>query len=289
MRTPVAALSIACLASALPALHPAYASSNHADIAVRSDLDHMSIVITQGTGGGCLGGFRFQPAWGGCVRESLDTHTESQSCPNGDGVQFRQRSRIRYSHQNGSVRHGDFGAWSGWGGDCGSGAWPTDPGPAPEPPRVGPDMPQVGATYFVDAWICDSTNVHYAFPAGPSNSSRNTLISTYKAFNYYERCPERLGYRYWIEQWNLAAQAHASQYGVPLHIAYDATFRLPGTGIRSRMLDRARLHGEDLPDIIASMDAECQIVADRSYGAGRITAVYDRAGNGSRCKVVQVH
>lgn len=289
MKTRPAILSAVSLAAVMSAAHLAYASSSQADIAVQSDLSHMSVSVSQGAGGGCLGGFTFQGAWGGCVRESVDTHTESLACPDGsNGLQSRQRSRMRYSHQNGSVRHGAYGAWSAWSGECAP-ASGADPAPTPEPPGAGPGIPKVGDTYFVDAWICDGTNSHYPFPAGPSNSSRNTLISTYKSFNFYGRCPEREGYRYWIEQWTLAAQAHASQYGIPLNVAYDATFGLPGTGIKSRMLDRAIANGERKPEIIGSMDAECQLVADMTYGAGRLTAVYDTAGNGSRCKVVRVH
>src|SRR5690606_813647 len=149
--------------------HPAYASSSHADIAVDTNLHHMSLSITQGSGGGCIGGFLFQGAWGGCVRQSVDTDIESRACTSQDsGVQTRARSRIRYSHQNGSVRYGEYGAWSGWSADCSSTPGPSFPDPpAPKPPTH--DLPQVGATYFVDAWICDSTNANYALPAGPSN------------------------------------------------------------------------------------------------------------------------
>jgi|GEM_PF-5606646 len=296
MRTCSAVLPILSLVAALSAAHPACASSSHADIAVDSSVRHMSLSVTQGSGGGCVDGFVFQGEWGGCVRQSTDTDVESRACASQEGgVQARARSRIRYSHQNGSVRYGAYGAWSGWGAGCASTPGPSFPDPpapgpaAPEPPDPAPDLPKIGATYVVDAWICDSSNSNYAFPAGPGNSNRNKLISTYKTFNFYQRCPERPGYQYWIEQWNLAAQAYASQHNTPLSMAYDVTFGMPGAGIKNRMLDQARERGEHLPDIIGTMDAECQTVADRKYGARRITAVYDTAGNGSRCKVVQVH
>src|SRR5690606_17054536 len=134
-----------------------------------------------------------------------------------------------------------------------------------------------------------NSNPHYAVPAGPTDFDRNKLISTYRGFNFYDRCPERLGYRFWIDQWNSDATAHAQRYGVSMAMAYEVTLAHAGTGIRKRMLDAARQRGEHLSSIIESMDAECQYVANSTYGAGRITAVYDRQGNGSRCKVVQVH
>jgi hypothetical protein len=296
MRIRSAVLPIASLVAALMAAHQARASSSHADITVDTSLHHMSLSVTQGTGGGCLGGFVFQGAWGGCVRQSVDTDIESRACADGAAEQTRARSRLRYSHQNGSVRYGAYGAWSGWSTDCSSASGPSFPEPpapgpaAPEPAAPEPPgLPQVGTTYSVDAWVCDNKNASYPVPAGPSNSNRNRLISTYMAFNFYRRCPERLGYQYWIEQWNLAAQAYASQNKTPLSMAYDVTFGMSGAGIKNRMLDQARDRGEHLPDIIDSMDAECQMVADTKYGAGRITAVYDTAGNGSRCKVVRVH
>lgn len=295
MKIRPAVSSVAVLAVALSVAQHACASPGHADIAVDTSLHHMSLSLTQGAGGGCLGGFVFQGAGGGCVRQSVDTDVQSRACSDSTAEQTRARSRLRYSHQNGSVRYGAYGAWSGWNGDCTSTpapSFPETPPPGPDispPVAPAPDLPQVGTTYFVDAWICDNRNAGYPFPTGPSNSNRNKLISTYTGFNLYNRCPEKLGYQYWIEQWNLAAQAYANQHGTPLVMAYDVTFGMPGAGIKNRMLEQARARGEHLPGIIVSMDAECQMVADTNYGIGRITAVYDTAGNGSRCKVVRVH
>src|SRR5699024_491616 len=111
----------------------------------------------------------------------------------------------------GGVRHGEYGAWSGWRGTC----QPMPETPAPsDPPAPGdtvPDRPRVGTTYVVDAWICDRTNSSYGFPAGPSDSNRDNLISTYKGFNFYGRCPEKLGYQFWIGQWTATAQAYVAQ------------------------------------------------------------------------------
>jgi len=78
MRTCSAVLPILSLVAALSAAHPACASSSHADIAVDSSVRHMSLSVTQGSGGGCVDGFVFQGEWGGCVRQSTDTDVESR-------------------------------------------------------------------------------------------------------------------------------------------------------------------------------------------------------------------
>lgn len=162
---------------------------------------------------------------------------------------------------------------------------------APPPPPSGGGggsipKPASGASFTVAVWVCGSGDSGYSSPEGIPNKFRNQLISGYKAFSYYKRCPDVDGYQYWLGQWKTAAD-RLKKLGIPEDEAYFRAWRNENEGnIKKKMDAEAERKGEHLASHITKLDVNCQEEADRKYGKNVIRAVFDTVKKRAYCKVL---
>ncbi len=280
VRGMIATVSWAAAMSPTPALGQGDAGS-HADLGFETDVTHLNLTVAPGSGasGGCVGGYVFQAAHGGCIRQTIASQSESRACASGyTGTQTRKRNRPVYMHQNGSSAFGSWGSWSGWAGACTATTVPPDPLP-----------PTVGTTFSVlSGMICVASDAGYYAVSGPSNANRNILIEAYKTFSYYGRCPEPSGYTFWLALWaDFAQEYRVANPGATAEYAYGQAWRQPG-GVEDWLLDAAGGNKENTPAILADINKLCQDSANTKYGAGKVMAAYvNKSGN--KCTVTRVN
>lgn len=280
VRGMIATVSWAAAMSPTPALGQGDAGS-HADLGFETDVTHLNLTVAPGSGasGGCVGGYVFQAAHGGCIRQTIASQSESRACASGyTGTQTRKRNRPVYMHQNGSSAFGSWGSWSGWAGACTATTVPPDPLP-----------PTVGTTFSVlSGMICVSSDAGYNSVSGPSQASRNTLITAYRTFNYYGRCPEPSGYTFWLTLWKeLADEFRAANATATIDDAYARAWAADG-GVEDRLLAEAGGNKENTPAVLSHINKLCQDSANAKYGVGKVAAVYvDKSGN--KCTITKVN
>jgi hypothetical protein len=271
-----------------------------ADVTFQTDLNHLTITVSPGSGqgGGCKASENWDTVLGRCTSAVvIDTKTTSRSCscscPSGYSGSCRSSQSGTYSvfgwriPPSGTklVSHNGATSWGTCRQVSNTCKAPSTPPPTGGGGGGGSTPPSSGTNFVVSAWICGSGNSGYSSPAGIPNQFRNQLISGYRAFSYYDRCPEAGGYSYWLGQWKAAADKLIAQ-GVTQHMAYSRSWHAGDEGnIKAKMDAGAAANGEHLSSHITQLNKTCQAEADKKYGKGRVKAVFDTAKKGATCKV----
>jgi len=272
-----------------------------ADVEFQTDLKELNFNVSPQSGhsGGCSSGQNWDINQGQCVsalklRTETTTRSCSCSCSSGQTGSCTSRQTGTYSVMGWRippsgvelVSHNTTTSW----GSCQRVTStckdaPTSPPPSSGGGGSGSSLPASGTNFVVSAWICGKGDSGYSSPAGIPDQFRNQLISGYRAFSAYDRCPEAAGYSYWLGQWKAAADKLIAQ-GVTQHMAYSRSWHAGNEGnIKARMDAGAAENGEHLSSSITQLDKTCQEEADKKYGKGRVKAVFDKAKKGATCKV----
>lgn len=223
-------------------------------------------VVTQGAGGGCYAGYTFMGAWGGCVKQSQQSDSQSQSCGAGyTGTQTRVRYRTVYSHQNGGIQYGAWGAWGAWTGTC------TPVGPPPPPP---PPPPGSTTTVVISGMVCGAADPGYSsYPLVPA-MYRTNIISTFRSWGPAGRCPARAGYEHYL---GALYQIATDNGGTAL--AYSNAWPV----VWNSMNYNATMNNEQGQGGIDNANAICRNAAQAAFGS-YASSVYI-SGSGNKCNV----
>jgi hypothetical protein len=114
-----------------------------------------------------------------------------------------------------------------------------------------------------------------------STTNKNSIIGTYRNFNYGGRCPEASGYVFWQQSWLGWAQSYQDDHpGTSLDLALAATWAYPTQDAMNRA---AKQNGEDLPSYASVLNAACSDYASTKFGV-KVSATY-LINTGSTCIV----
>lgn len=247
---------------------------NKADIEFTSLINgdnHMDIVISSGSGGGCSSGQYWDIGVGRCttavtLRTESTSRSCSCSCPEAGSCTSSQSGTYpvfgwRLPTAGNELISG-YGATS-W-GSCQMVSNACVAGDT-SPPGGGGDgtPPAPGTTFIIDAFICNSG--HADWGSGPLGADdKSSIISTYRQFNYGSRCPELGGYVYWQSSWlGWANEYQTSNPGTSLDLALARTWLYP---TKQAMNQAAVENNESSASYASVLNQMCADYALRKYG-----------------------
>lgn len=273
-------------------------AQGRADIELQTDLNHMNITISPGSGpsGGCAAGQYWDIGAGRCTAAvPLRSESTARSCACSCGA-----------GQTGSCTAQQFGSYMvyGWrlpptGSERFSHNGPTSWGACqtvssscatPPPPPPPPPTPSPSTVVIAGNLICSASDPHYNWGIDGTatmvvtNTIRNAIIDGYKAMPS-QRCPEA---------GDPPSYTAAYPYYVMMAGEYkNGTGQFTGAGTRTdaqtanwiKQTVQANAYNESL----AQMDQWCQNAANATYGAGKYTATFIRKGQsgytGKHCRL----